>query len=27
LNEDFEDVFGFVGQSRKIVLNMRYQLN
>ncbi|PKI00908.1 TonB-dependent siderophore receptor [Glaciecola sp. 33A] len=27
LNEDFEDVFGFVGQSRKIVVNMRYQLN
>jgi len=26
-NESFEDVFGFVGQSRKIVLNMRYQLN
>ncbi|MFQ3206107.1 MAG: vitamin B12 transporter [Glaciecola sp.] len=27
LNEGFEDVFGFVGQSRKIVVNMRYQLN
>nr|WP_297348273.1 TonB-dependent receptor [uncultured Glaciecola sp.] len=27
LNEGFEDVFGFVGQSRKVVVNMRYQLN
>jgi vitamin B12 transporter len=27
LNEGFEDVFGFVGQSRKIVVNMQYQLN
>ncbi|MFT5717600.1 MAG: vitamin B12 transporter [Oleiphilaceae bacterium] len=27
LNEGFEDVFGFVGQARKIVVNMRYQLN
>ena len=27
LNEGVEDVFGFVGQSRKIVVNMRYQLN
>ncbi len=27
LNENFEDVVGFVGQSRKIVINMQYQLN
>ncbi len=27
LNEDYEDVFGFVGQKRRITLNLRYQLN
>ena len=27
LNENFEDVVGFVGQSRKITINMQYQLN
>jgi vitamin B12 transporter len=27
LNEEFEDVVGFVGQSRKVVLNLHYQLN
>lgn len=27
LNAGFEDVFGFVGQSRKIMLNLQYQLN
>lgn len=27
LNEQFEDVVGFVGQSRKALLTMRYQLN
>jgi vitamin B12 transporter len=27
LNERFEDVVGFVGQSRKVVLSVQYQLN
>ena len=27
LNAGFEDVFGFVGQSRKVVLSVQYQLN
>jgi vitamin B12 transporter len=27
LDEDYEDVFGFVGQKRRITLNLRYQLN
>ena len=27
LNEVYEDVFGFVGQKRRITLNVRYQLN
>ncbi len=27
LNKDFEDVVGFVGQSRKILINVKYQLN